>query len=379
MSVPLYPLRFQEILRDYRFGDRWIVEAYEKSGLPENHRVGETWEVCDRPNGESSRVINGALVGVSLHELIDRYGVDLLGEDVVARCGMRFPLLIKFLDASHTLAEQAHHNDELAAKEGLEDPGKTEAWYMLKTRPGATIRCGNKPGVFRDQVRAALLAGNIKEMMREYEVSPGDAFLLYAGTMHYSSGGVLFYEIMQNSDVYIGLRAPDPELPQAEREALADQRMEGVHIESGFDVRIPPIVLQQDWGERSFVFACRYFALERLDLTAPTVIDCDGSRFYILSQIEGSSEVTQGRRREILLPGHTVLLPATQGEVTITPRHGRERLGVPAYGDCALLKTYVPDLATNVIAPLRAAGVPDDAIVALGGQTELNDLAPLME
>ncbi len=93
MTLSLYPLRFKEILRDYRFGNRWIVEAFEKTDLPEPpHHVGETWEVCDRPNGESSPVINGALTGETLHTLIDVYGEALLGTDIVARCGTRFPL-----------------------------------------------------------------------------------------------------------------------------------------------------------------------------------------------------------------------------------------------------------------------------------------------
>jgi hypothetical protein len=39
---------------------------------------------------------------------------------------------------------------------------------------------------------------------------------------------------------------------------------------------------------------------------------------------------------------------------------------------------YVPDLARDVVAPLRAAGVGDEAIVALGGRTRLNELAPIV-
>lgn len=80
----LYPLRFKEILRNYGFGNRWIVDAFDKDGLPDDHRIAETWEVCDRP-GESSEVINGALLGHTLHELIGLYGERLLGRDVVAR------------------------------------------------------------------------------------------------------------------------------------------------------------------------------------------------------------------------------------------------------------------------------------------------------
>jgi hypothetical protein len=85
---------------------------------------------------------------------------------------------------------------------------------MLKVRQGATIHCGQiDDSVTRKVARRALLDGSIREQMREYSVQPGDAFLLYAGTMHYSTGGVLFYEIMQNSDVIIGLRKPNDATP----------------------------------------------------------------------------------------------------------------------------------------------------------------------
>lgn len=367
MTTDLYPLRFKEILRNYGFGDRWIVEAYEKTGLPDDHRVAETWEVCDRPNGESSPVVNGPLAGQTLHQLIDTYGEALLGTDIVARRGTRFPLLIKFLDASNVLGEQSHPSDELAAARGYDDPGKPEAWYMLKTRPGATIRAGNVDGVTRDDVRDAILDGTVKDLMREYEVAPGDAFLLYAGAMHYSAGGVLFYEIMQNSDVTIGLRAPDPALPAEEREARVRETMEAVHVEDGFDVKTTPVVQPAGANTRTYIFACRYFALERYDLMAPTMINCNGARFYVLSQIEGTTTVVHGAHREVLKPGHTVLLPANLGLVTLVPSE-------PG----ALLKTYVPDLKADIVEPLRLAGVPDAAIQGLGGATTLNDLTPLL-
>ena len=363
----LYPLRFKEILRNYSFGNRWIVDVYAKEGLPEDHRIAETWEVCDR-GPESSIVINGALAGKTLHELIDAYGVDFLGRDVVARCGTRFPLLIKFLDASNVLNEQAHHNNALAAKRGLDDPGKTEAWYMLHTRDGATIHCGNVEGATEAAIHDAIVDGSIRELMQEYTVQPGDAFLLYAGTMHYSAGGVLFYEIMQNSDVYIGLLPPDPALPEAEREAQVCAAMEGVHIEDGFDGKIQPVSLREGTNTRTFVLACTHFALERLDLVAPYRLTCDGERFFVLSQIEGTSTVVWGEQRETLRPGHTCLLPANLGAVTLEPESG----------PCALLKAYVPDLRQNVIRPLQEAGVANEAILGLGGKTVLNPLNKLL-
>jgi mannose-6-phosphate isomerase len=311
-------------------------------------------------------VTNGSLAGWTLHELIEAYGEQLLGRDVVARCGMRFPLLIKFLDASHVLGEQIHQSDELAAKQGLDDPGKTEAWYMLKVRDGATIRCGNVDGVSRQQVRDALVAGTICECMREYTVQPGDAFLLYAGTMHYSKGGVLFYEIMQNSDVIMGLRKPADDLTEAEKQAQVQAVLEGIHVEDGFEPKTRPVTLQEGANRRTFAFACTHFALERLDIVEPCALDCDGERFYVLSQIEEASTVRWGELEAKLRPGQTCLLPASLGPVTIFPE-----------GPGTLLKAYVPDLLRSVVQPLRQAGVADGDIAGLGGRTRLNPLRRL--
>jgi mannose-6-phosphate isomerase len=353
---PFYPLRFKEILRNYGFGNRWIVSEFEKGPFPEGHRVAETWEVCDRP-GESSIVANGPLAGTSLHELIERFGTDLLGKDVISRFGTRFPLLIKLLDVSHPLGEQAHHSDELAQARGLSDPGKTEAWYMLRTRPGATIRCGAKPNLTPSIALQAILDGASRELMREYAVQPGDAFLLLAGTMHYSAGGMIFYEIMQNSDVYIGLRPPDTALTQEERERQARLALEGISLDGSYEPHIEPVTLQEGANRRSLVLACRYFALERLDLSTSYIVPCDGQRFCVLTQIEGSCEVWAGGVSEMLHPGQSCLVPAACQDVRLNPLPG-----------CVLLTAYVPDLESNVATPLRVAGISETAIARLQGR-----------
>lgn len=239
---------------------------------------------------------------------------------------------------------------------------------MLHVRDGATIRCGNVAGATAPAIHDALLDGAIREMMREYPVQPGDAFLLYAGTMHYAKGGALFYEIMQNSDVIIGLFPPAATLSECEREARVQAMMEGIHIEEDFDCKTQPVTLHEDANTRTFVFACSHFALERLDLAAPYTLDCGGERFFVLSQIEGTSTVVWGAQQEILRPGQTCLLPASLGTVTLEPESG----------PCALLKSYLPDLMQNVIQPLREAGVTDEAIVGLGGKTALNPLRKLL-
>jgi mannose-6-phosphate isomerase len=369
MTLPdkLYPIRFREVLRDYTFGARWIVSAFAKTGLPENHRIAETWEVVDRPK-DCSVAVNGPLAGQTLHELIERFGADLLGADITARFGTRFPLLIKFLDASNELGEQAHHSDELARRRGIPDTGKTEAWYMIKVKPTAVMSAACRPGLTRAALLAGLLADQARACMREYRPAEGDAFLLYAGTMHYARGGLLFYEIMQNSDVYIGLRKWPRDMTPEKWEETVRLAAEGVHVEDGFDCQARPVVLAEGQNRYTYVLACEHFALERFDLAEPMTMALDGRRFFVLSQIAGSARVTCGETVETLLAGQSVLLPACLGAVGIEPGAG-----------CALLRACVPDLLRDVVEPLRARGVADADIVALGGKTRLNPLARIVE
>jgi mannose-6-phosphate isomerase len=362
----LYPLRFREILRNYGFGARWIVQVFEKDGLPEDQRIAETWEVCDRP-GESSVVRSGPLAGRTLHDLISTFGTDLLGTDVAAEYGDRFPLLVKLLDCTNPLGEQVHQSDELARAEELSDPGKTEAWYMLRARPGATLRCGNVVGLTEAELRRRLVDGSVRECMQEFAAVPGEAFLLYAGTMHYSSGGVLFYEIMQNSDVVIGLRERADGLSPGERERRAEARLRAIHLEDGFIARTQPVKTTEGPNGRTYVLACRHFALERRDLRAAARLYLDGSRFHVLTVVEGTLAVTGGSRTEVLRSGQTCLLPASLGETTMAPRP-----------EAAVLDAYVPDLGRDIVEPLRAGGFAPDEIVALGGRTELNPLRELV-
>ena len=361
-----HPLRFKEILRDYGFGDRWIAAEFDKVDLPDDHRIAETWEVCDRP-GESSLILNGALQGQSLHQAIESWGEDLLGRAVVARFGSAFPLLIKLLDASNVLGEHMHPSDELVHQRGLDDfSGKAEAWYMLRARPDATILCGHRPGVTADTLRQAILDDRPRSCMQECPAGVGDAFLLYPGTIHYSDGGLLFYEIMQNSDINIGLRPARGGETSPAMEEQVDGVVEAVHFEDGCDPRTRPVTVPWGVNRRTFLIACQHFAVERLDLGAPGDLVMDGERFRVATVIEGAAMVRWDGGTEELSCGQSCLLPAGLGPVSLEPE-----------GTAAVLLAYVPDLATDVVAPLRSSGVPDPAIRALGGRSELNPLNAL--
>ena len=99
--------------------------------LPPDGVWAESWEVVDH-QADQSVVEFGALAGATLHELVARHGLELLGRH---NPQPRFPLLLKFLDAAETLSVQVHPDDAAAARLDKPDWGKTEAWLVVEARP----------------------------------------------------------------------------------------------------------------------------------------------------------------------------------------------------------------------------------------------------
>src|SRR5262245_42827565 len=100
MTAELPPLRFERHLLAKVWGGR-ALEHRPGIALPPG-KIGETWELVDRA-GENSLVALGGLKGFSLRELMKRFERELLGDAPPARDG-RFPLLVKYIDASENLS-----------------------------------------------------------------------------------------------------------------------------------------------------------------------------------------------------------------------------------------------------------------------------------
>lgn len=187
------PLTFAPIFQERIWGGRKLAELFDKK-LPPDKRIGESWEVVDRPEAQSV-VGRGLLKGKTLHELWiqDRHSV--FGD--VADTP-RFPLLIKLLDAEGKLSLQVHPPEKIAAQLGGEP--KTECWYVAATEPGAEIFVGFKTSTTPEQFEQSLNAGSTADQVHSIKVKPGDAMFLPAGRFHGIGGGCVLVEIQQNSD-----------------------------------------------------------------------------------------------------------------------------------------------------------------------------------
>jgi mannose-6-phosphate isomerase len=192
--VPLYPLVFRPILKERVWGGRRLEELYGKE-LPPSVRVGESWEISDRP-GDVSVIANGPLAGKDLHWLMRECPDALLGRPAPAQG--RFPLLIKILDAREKLSLQVHPPAAKAA--GLGGEPKTELWYVAEAAPGAELFVGLKRGCTREDFARKIQAGTVADCFHRLPVRAGDAMFLPSGRVHAIGGGLVIFEIQQNSD-----------------------------------------------------------------------------------------------------------------------------------------------------------------------------------
>jgi mannose-6-phosphate isomerase len=187
------PLIFEPIFMERVWGGRRLEEVYGKK-LPAGIRIGESWEIVDRPEAQSV-VRAGPLRGKTLHDLWLNHRDEIFGNVADAS---RFPLLIKLLDAREKLSVQVHPPNELAKELGGE--AKTEFWYIADADPDAELFVGLREDSSREKFEEALNSGEVADHVHRIAVRTGDAMFLPSGRVHAIGGGNLIVEIQQNSD-----------------------------------------------------------------------------------------------------------------------------------------------------------------------------------
>jgi mannose-6-phosphate isomerase len=190
----LYPLTFEPILKERIWGGRNLQTLYDKP-LPPGQRVGESWEICDRP-GDESVIANGPLRGRTLHALMEQCPSELLGPRQPMPA--RFPLLIKIIDAQDDLSLQVHPPAKVAASLGGEP--KTEMWYIARAGAKAELFVGLKNDVTRADFERELAAQTVAKCFHRIAVKEGDAMFLPSGRVHALGADTVIFEIQQNSD-----------------------------------------------------------------------------------------------------------------------------------------------------------------------------------
>jgi len=306
-------LPMRPYFREMVWGGRRLQELYGKD-LPEGKAIGESFEMSAYPERESV-VASGALAGWGLGRLVEEHQEQLVGRTVWERYGGRFPLLIKLLDAQEDLSIQVHPDDEYARVKGLEDSGKTEAWFVLHAA-GGRIAHGLKEGVDRREFEAAVRAGRVEEVIQFHEVKSGDLVFSPPGTVHALCCGVVIYEVQQSSDLTFRLYDYGrPGLDGNPRELHVQEALEVID----FEIRLPGPVSWQELPEaqadRAVLVESEHFQLNLYCPDRDRIRHRAGGSFLALTLVSGQAEVGGFT----LKAGETALVPAHR-EFVVEPR-----------------------------------------------------------
>lgn len=349
-----YPLKMTAHVRKYYFGERLIPEVLGKRDVPEGV-VAETWEISDYQD-TTGTITNGEYAGRTLHDLVEEFP-----EDLVARgwSGPHFPLLGKFLDASHLLPVHLHADDETARRKHAEPHGKSEAWHILWCAEGSTVLAGVKGGVSREELFEAFKEQDYEAVMPRHEIKAGDTVYVPGGVIHTFGPDTLIFEIQQTSDLGRSVM-PHDLYGNALDEATWDENINEAldELKTDFLPRPNPglSLAGRESLRRTLCCAGPHFAMERWSFGESCAEPERDGRFVMLSNV-GESEVSieyEGGS-ETLERAESCILPAAMERSRLSPS-----------GEASLVACYVPDLLRDVVEPLRNEGYPDIEIRALG-------------
>jgi mannose-6-phosphate isomerase len=314
-------LTFEPIFMERMWGGRRLESELHKK-LPPKVRIGESWEIVDRPEAQSV-VAEGPLRGTTLHELWTKNREEVFGEGPKTmspwRSLPRFPLLIKILDAAQELSLQVHPPEHVATRLGGEP--KTEFWYVAAAEPGAELSLGFRASIAKDRFEQMLREGKIADCVHKVAVHEGDAVFLPAGRLHAVGAGNLLIEIQQNSDTTYRVfdwNRTDPITGNA-RELHVAEAMQCIDFED-----VQPKVIQ---SEGELMLSDTLFEIRKWNLNQPREAAPFG-QFAIVCCLKGT-----------LCCANIALNP---GEIFLVPAHLQDRQLKPLAPQTSLLRITIP-------------------------------------
>lgn len=143
--------------------------------------------------------------GRLLKAMIEAAPDDYLGQAYNQAAGGQCAVLVKGGDSTGRLILQYHPTTAFARQHLGCAFGKTEAWYMLGTRPSSPGYCyaGFKPGVTREGFEALFYKQDVEGMLaciHKVRFALGQVVLVPAGIIHAMGPGITFLEAHQPCD-----------------------------------------------------------------------------------------------------------------------------------------------------------------------------------
>ena len=309
----------------YRGGDR-IGALRHGPGGPQ--RPEEWIGSATTRFGEALQGLSHLPDGMLLRDAVAADPVSWLGAAHVDRYGSEgVELLVKLLDPNQRLPVHAHPQRPFAQQHLGSPHGKTEAWIILESDPGAVVGLGFNRVVEHDEMVALVRAHDsdtLLDLMVTRTVRAGDGIFVPAGVPHYIDPGILIVELQEPTDFSILL----------EWDGLAVDGDSDGHLGLGFDLALQAVD-RSAWTQERVQQCVRplaagaptsrvlpkeadaYFRAHRL-APGDGVVKVEAG-LAILMVLEGSGELTPAAATSLpVQKGDAVLVPWCSGEWELT-------------------------------------------------------------
>lgn len=257
------PFLLKPAAKDYLWGGSRLNDEFNK-GI-DVHPLAETWECSTHPDGQSL-VASGSEIGKTLGDVLQKHPEYLGSHPLQVMKGTtELPVLIKLIDAEQDMSVQVHPDDAYAL-ENENCLGKTEMWYVLAAREGASIVYGFNQDMDRGRVQNVLAGGTINNYLNRVPVQRNDVFLVEAGTVHAIGAGIIMAEIQESSNLTYRLYDYGRvDKNGKQRKLHVEKAMQVMNMRSSAQPRQPMRVLRYKRGcACELLTRCKYFQVERL-------------------------------------------------------------------------------------------------------------------
>lgn len=308
--------------KDSAFPEEWVGSTVQASNPGTHYR-----------DGEGLALVSANLPApVSIKRLLEEYPEEILGTRHVNTHGTSSALLVKLLDAAERLIVHAHPTKAFAKEHLNSCFGKTEAWFVLETRPEVEdpyVLIAFKEDVGRKRYRDMLDRQAVADMinvMHRVSVRPGDVVYVKAGLPHAIGEGIFMVELQEPTDYSVILERSCALYTFSEEESFLglpkeltlsnlDHRVY-TREEVQKELVIKPHVVRRE-GESAESRLLGYettecFAAHRLDVVGELSDTTDG-RYSVLIVLDGEGSLMHSHGELALKRGTEILLPASVG------------------------------------------------------------------
>jgi mannose-6-phosphate isomerase len=229
------------------------------------------------------------------------------------------------------LSVQVHPTD---AQKDLLPPGergKTEAWVVLQSDPESSILAGLQPEAKPDDLRH-LTSETYSKYLASFNPAVGDTVFLEAGTVHALGGGVVVFEVQQNSDVTFRLFDWDrvDEKTGRTRELHIDQALRCIDFTKGPLGPSQAVIEETSGAKKERLVDCEHFILWRWITSEKVTLGSDGEPRVIMC-LSGSGSIRSAGIPYEVQPGQVYMLPSAIGSCEFSPS-----------ADCVLFEVGLP-------------------------------------